>query len=586
MGEAILYNRHTMTDIRYDWNAAFNNYDFVQYIINKSPVYYIGSETFIPDYEYSNETNFIGASFPNVYLDIGSHAFDGCYNMSEIWFDLYSYTKSDGQYFMRSIGAYAFKNCSLLEFFATAMYRHIGSHAFENLRKLSKYSATNYSYPYDYIDLSEFQIDIGDYAFANCISLSSVYMPFVKSIGAYAFTNCAIDYCYIGSSKCSYVGSHAFESCSKLYTIANINYNGNSSNLVSIGAYAFKNCSQLYSFCGYYVGTIGSHAFENCSSLYYIGNYSNSVSYCKGIMEYAFNGCSRIYSLNLNISCSSNVYYSSNNRCNISDYAFANCINMREIHINNIGYIGKSIFYGLSSISYNIYLNGCFDSEYYIESHILDGCTADFLYMSSFFNISHYAFTGLSSFRGIVGEFLYVGSHAFENCSNLNNFVGNTVYGVDISVVYSLPYYISSGIYIGEYAFTNCYNMNSPTGGIRHIGSHAFENCYHIQGVNGPPQLEYIGAYAFNNCSNFGQYGFAAAQNTCQFIGSHAFNSCSLLSQFVLIGVSSVPILEDINAFSGIDPDYKIIINSTMYSDFINDSVWRLISEHIVYSEG
>ena len=127
---------------------------------------------------------------------------------------------------------------------------------------------------------------IGEYAFHDCRSLTSINIPSsVTSIGKDAFHGCSsltsINIPYSVTS----IGGRAFASCSSLTSI-NI-----PSSVTSIGESAFSGCSSLTSInIPSSVTNIGSSAFSDCSSLTFI-NIPSSVTY---IGSSAFKYCSAL----------------------------------------------------------------------------------------------------------------------------------------------------------------------------------------------------------------------------------------------------------------------------------------------------
>ena len=113
---------------------------------------------------------------------------------------------------------------------------------------------------------------IGDVAFYNCSSLTSVTIPnSVTSISSSAFYYCtSLTSVSIPNSVTS-IGSSAFNSCSSLTSVTIPN------SVTSISDYAFYECSSLTSVTiPSSVTSIGSNAFSSCSSLlsiYVNGSY-------------------------------------------------------------------------------------------------------------------------------------------------------------------------------------------------------------------------------------------------------------------------------------------------------------------------
>lgn len=141
---------------------------------------------------------------------------------------------------------------------------------------------------------------VGDYAFANCSSLTLVSFPVCGTISYGAFQYCS-NLTSISFPACTSIGSYAFQYCSKLTTVSFpqcINISNDAfyqcsgltsvsfPQCINIGNNAFYHCSRLTSVSFPVCTTIGEQAFYNCFSL-------TSVSFpkCETIGRAAFGSC-------------------------------------------------------------------------------------------------------------------------------------------------------------------------------------------------------------------------------------------------------------------------------------------------------
>ena len=161
------------------------------------------------------------------------------------------------------------------------------------------------------VEIGDGVTQIGDFAFNNCYSLSSIMIPdIVTSIGSRAFNNC--------------------------YSLSSITI---PDSVTQIGDFAFSNCYSLSLITiPNSVTHIGSRAFYNCYSL-------SSITIPNGVTQisnYAFYNC---YSLSL-ITIPNSV-------TQISNYAFSNCYSMSAISIpNSVTSIGSSAFSNCYGVRY------------------------------------------------------------------------------------------------------------------------------------------------------------------------------------------------------------------------------------------
>ena len=165
---------------------------------------------------------------------------------------------------------------------------------------------------------------IGDFAFFNCSSLSSITIPNnVTSIESYAFRDCSSLMCVTIPNSVSKIGYQAFSGCvsmkdvcyagdlsawckfdfsdpyaNPLYYTAKLYLNGLEltevsipSNITVIKQYTFNGCTSLTNVILHNrITSIGECAFRSCSSLSNVTIPDNDIS----IENHAFDGCSSL----------------------------------------------------------------------------------------------------------------------------------------------------------------------------------------------------------------------------------------------------------------------------------------------------
>lgn len=192
-------------------------------------------------------------------------------------------------------------------------------------------------------------------AFAYCISLTSVTIPdSVTSIGRYAFNNCRSLTSIIIPDSVTSIGDWAFQHCTKLNNIVipdGIPSIGTGTfywcesltsitipdSVKSIGYNAFDGCLKLESIeIPASVATIEGQAFQNCRGL-------TSITIPDGVTSIgnnAFSGCSNLASITIPNSVTS-----------IGDFAFSGCRNLASITIpNSVTSIGRGVFNGCEKL--------------------------------------------------------------------------------------------------------------------------------------------------------------------------------------------------------------------------------------------
>jgi hypothetical protein len=231
--ETVTYDgvTYTVTGIN---NSAFLDITSITSIVLPSTVRTFGKSAF------NRCTKLESINIPSGMTSIAEYAFGSCEKLKSI----------DLPASVTSIGAYAFWKCTSLE---TATLGNdvtsIGEYAFQNCALTS-------------INLSE-GVNIGESAFYNCKSLTSVDIPENASISASSiFQNCSALTNVSLPKSLTAIGTKVFDGCSKLGSI-NI-----PASLTTIGSYAFRNCSSLPSFAlTKSMTTINASTFEGCSAL-------------------------------------------------------------------------------------------------------------------------------------------------------------------------------------------------------------------------------------------------------------------------------------------------------------------------------
>ncbi len=245
---------------------------------------------------FRNCTGLTSITIPNSVTSIGKEAFQGCTGLTSI-------TIPNS---VTAIGTAAFSNCSNL----TKILVEEGNTAYTSIEGVlfSNEKTTLVAYPAakapDY-EIPNSVTAIGDYAFSDCVGLTSVTIPnSVTAIGDYAFYCSGLTSITIPNSVTA-IGTAAFSNCTGLTSITIPN------SVTAISDHAFSNCSGLTSVTiPNSVTTISMSTFANCTGLTSI-TIPNSVT---AISEYAFSNCTAVntiycYAINPPISGSSNSVF-------------------------------------------------------------------------------------------------------------------------------------------------------------------------------------------------------------------------------------------------------------------------------------
>ena len=173
----------------------------------------------------------------------------------DFYYGYYDYYDHHSYYYTTSddvIGDYAFSDCSsLTSLTLPSSVTSIGGHAFEKCSGLTR------------LTLPSSVNSIGEFAFRYCSGLTSLTIPSgVTTIDYYAFADCRGLTSLTLPSSVTSIGGHAFAWCSGLTSLTL------PSSVTSIGGHAFESCSGLTSLTlPSSVTEIDWSAFERCNNL-------------------------------------------------------------------------------------------------------------------------------------------------------------------------------------------------------------------------------------------------------------------------------------------------------------------------------
>ena len=335
---------------------------------------------------------------------------------------------------------------------------------------------------------------IGDYAFRNCSSLTSITIPeSVTTIEDGAFYDCSSLASITIPSSVTTIREVAFSGCSSLTSITI------PSSVTTIGDNAFESTpwfnnledggvyinNMLYAYKGSMPEnteiTIPEGTTAICGWAFYSKkmksvNIPSSVTY---IGSKAFYYCTRLTSITIPSSVTT-----------IEGDAFRNCSSLTSITIpSSVTYIGDNAFRSTP------WLNNLEDGGVYINNML-------YAYKGSM--PENTEITIPEGTTAICGE-------AFRYCSNLKSV--------------NIP---SSVTYIGNSAFSDCTKLTSVTinDGVSRIEEFAFSGCTNLSSIIIPNSVTYIGNSAF---SRSGLTSITIPNNVTS-IGQTVFCYCNELS--------------------------------------------------------
>ena len=471
---------------------------------------------------------------------IGDNAFNGAETLKTINLDKVSY-----------VGESAFYGTALNSISLTTDGVYIGKYAFYQLRTLNTatiganatidefafsetyltkvdfvgngvnvgagaFAASTYLSDFDFADLGklvyneeteQYEADgvIGDYAFAICLSLTTVNAPNVKEIGWAAFSDC-YNLVEFTSENLEIIGGAAFS-----HRFVDDEENGaafetiTAPNLKEVGAEAFLHCRNLKTIDLSVATKVDIGAFYECESLETVIITETLAD----ITDYAFFLCSNLKTIDL-----SNVV-------TIGEFAFYDVTLPETLNLNNVEKIGALAFYSgaltftgtdeefvpvKTIVNVNAPKLTVIGDQAFTELDSLKTFNAPAL---EEIGIAAFAYSGIEKF--LVGENLKdVDSNVFEGCENFETFYAivdeaETVDAEYENVVVSdgVLYLITDeGYVLVAYPAAKADTEYKVLDGTVRIETCAAYKNLNLETLILPASLKYIANHAFDGCEN------------------------------------------------------------------------------------
>ena len=416
---------------------------------------------------------------------------------------------------------------------------------------------------------------IGNFAFYNCTSLTSITIPdSVTSIELAAFNNCNNLTSITIPDSVTSIGDSAFELCNKLSSITLSN------NITSIGNWAFHGCHLTSITIPDSVTSIGAMAFYSCSNLQTIslscgsalkksdfGGQANLVSYTNqhlltktaakaatcsesGNKEYwTCEHCGKYFLSDDSNPETAKAVEQSETILPAIQHKNAELRNSSEPTETSPGYSGdlycpdcdtvveKGYTYWIEdNLTWKLYEDGTlnisgtgamkdYNSTDNLSPAYMNSSVKKVVIEEGVTNIGNWAFSECSSLTSITipDSVTNIGAAAFDSCGSLTSI--------------TIPGSVTS---IGTVAFYNCSGLTSITipDSVTNIGAAAFDSCGSLTSIVIPNSVTSIESYAFSACSSLTSITIPDSVTS---IGNNAFDSCSSLTSITIPdGVTSI----------------------------------------------
>lgn len=366
-----------------------------------------------------------------------------------------------------TVGYSSFQGCSQLENVVLKSCKRIESYAFSNYG-----SVNNCTKLKSVGDISHCE-SIGEYAFAECSSLTSVDLSSCKMLESKAFASCsALE--SVGSTKLlTNIPNSAFEFCSNLQNV-------DLSNCTSVGSSAFQGCSKINHLnlnkCTY----ISSNAFSYC------GLEEIDLTTVKVIEANAFTNCKKLAKVTGLKQIKS-----------LPVGTFDRCCKLSTIDLSVIETLGENCMRCTAIESINLQNLKNWNSDVFAECKQL----VNVVFPESITSIPARAFYGCDKLSIIdLSHCTLIGGGAFAKCTSLIHINLSSVKSLEsVKGCYdsSDDYYYLSNNVIGS--FTDSKNLsNVSLSCCEKIGDRAFKGCTSLEKIILPETVANLGWECFD----------------------------------------------------------------------------------------
>ena len=419
-------------------------------------------------------------------------------------------------------------------------------------------------------------------AFAGCVSLPTLNMEEVDSIGASAFSRCRT-FNVENMNKVRHIGNNAFDKCDFLK---------GSDGVVSlplcdsIGAGAFLGCSNIEKMeLSENLRFLGKQAFMNCASLTSV----NLPSSLQALFEETFTGCTAL----------KEVSYS-DNLLKVHCNAFNNTPWDENLPVEGgVKYMGNIAMYVVDTQNAAGIREGTTSiADGFDSSYLSDFSLPKSLRRIGYYALSSYNLSTLLLPEGLeeIGEKAFynnqqlikvtlneklkeIGDYAFSGCSQLAlvNYNAINLQATDLFLNCTSLEKVNVGAKVRilpEGIFNGCKNLAIVKFAERTddtpfmLGDYVFSRCGNLTSLDLPATTTEIGGYAFSDCSRLSTLNLPS---TTTEIGEYAFSGCYNIQNFIVpeqVTVLNKGVFEGcLTLFNIVLPDGLKIIGDETFSD-------------------